>query len=158
MSSTQHRDSQQHSGASSITSSHSHSAYHLPLRDGQSLKHQRGMGMLSIFCIIAVALFIGMFAFKVAPHYMENWTVSKIASDVASNPELLQQPRSKVYSYIQQAYGMNNLWELKPEETIKLKKNGNKGYVVTVQYEKRDTLISNIDVVTSFDTEVSPSR
>ena len=116
------------------------------------------MGMLSIFCIIAVALFIGMFAFKVAPHYMENWTVSKIASDVASNPELLQQPRSKVYSYIQQAYGMNNLWELKPEETIKLKKNGNKGYVVTVQYEKRDTLISNIDVVTSFDTEVSPSR
>ena len=158
MSSTQHRDSQQHSGASSATSSHSHSGFQQPIRRRQSPKHQRGMGMLSIFCLIAVALFLGMFAFKVAPHYMENWTVSKIASDVASNPELLQQPRSKVYSYIQQAYGMNNLWELKPEETIKLKKNGNKGYVVTVQYEKRDTLISNIDVVTSFDTEVSPSR
>lgn len=141
-----------------MTSSHSHSGFRRPPGNGQFLKRQRGMGMLSIFCLIAVALFLGMFAFKVAPHYMENWTVSKIASDVASDPELLKQPRSKVYKYIEQAYGMNNLWGLKPEETIKLKKDGNRGYVVTVQYEKRDTLIRNIDVVTTFDREVSPSR
>ncbi len=121
------------------------------------MKHQRGMGMLSIFAIIAVAVFLGMFAFKVGPHYMENWTVSKIASDVASNPDLLKQPRSKVYSYINQAYRTNNLWDLSPEDTIKLKKDGNRGYLVRVQYEKRDTLIRNIDVVTSFDTEVSPT-
>ncbi len=158
MSSTQHRDSQQYSGASSVTPSHSHSGFQQPIRKRQSPKHQRGMGMLSIFCLIAVALFLGMFAFKVAPHYMENWTVSKIASDVASNPELLKQPRGKVYKYIEQAYRMNNLWGLKPEDTIKLKKDGNQGYVVTVQYEKRDTLIRNIDVVTSFDTEISPTR
>ena len=116
------------------------------------------MGMLSIFAIIAVAVFLGLFVFKVGPHYMENWTVSKIASDVASNPELLKQPRSKVYGYIGQAYRTNNLWDLSPEDTIKLKKDGNRGYVVRVQYEKRETLIRNIDVVTSFDTEVSPTQ
>lgn len=115
------------------------------------------MGMLSIFAIIAVAVFIGMFAFKVGPHYMENWTVSKIASDVASNPDLLKQPRSKVYTYINQAYRTNNLWDLSPQDTIKLKKDGDRGYVVRIQYEKRDTLFRNIDVVTSFDKEVSPS-
>lgn len=119
------------------------------------MNRQRGMGMLSMFAIVAVAVFVGLFAFKVGPHYMENWTVSKIASDVASNPELLKQPRSKVYSYINQAYRTNNLWDLSPQETIKLKKDGNRGYVVTVQYEKRDTLFRNVDVVTSFDKEVS---
>ncbi|MGQ7846275.1 DUF4845 domain-containing protein [Granulosicoccus sp. 3-233] len=120
------------------------------------MQHQRGMGMLSIFAIIAVTVFIGLFAIKVGPNYMENWTVSKIASDVASNPDLLRQPRSKVYSYINQAYRTNSLWDLKPEETIKLKKDGKRGYIVSVQYEKRDKLFSNIDLVTSFDKEATP--
>lgn len=119
------------------------------------MKRQRGMGMLSVFAIIAVCIFLGLFAFKVGPNYMENWTVSKIAKDVASNPDLLKQPRSKVYSYINQAYRTNSLWDLKPEETIKLKKDGKRGYVVMVQYEKRDNLFSNIDLITSFDEEVS---
>lgn len=120
-----------------------------------SMRHQRGMGMLSVFVVIAVSLFLGLFAFKVGPNYMENWTVSKVASDVAANPDLLKQPRSKVYSYISQAYRTNNLWDLKPEDTIKLKKDGKRGYIVTVQYEKRDKLFSNIDLVTSFDKEVT---
>ena len=114
------------------------------------------MGMWSIFAIIAIAAFLGLFAFKVGPHYMENWTVSKIASDVASNPALLQSSRSKVYSYINKAYRTNNLWDLIPQDTIKLKKDGKRGYVVTVQYEKRENLIRNIDVVTSFNKEVLP--
>lgn len=116
---------------------------------------QRGLGLLSLMLMLSVAIFIGLFVFKLAPIYLENWTVSKVATDVASNPQLLKQPRSKVYSYISQAYRTNNLWDLDPEKTIKLKKDGDRGYIVTIQYEKRDNLFSNIDVVTSFDREVS---
>lgn len=116
------------------------------------------MGLTGMLVVMAVCVFLGLFAFKVAPHFMENWTVSKIASDVAANPDLLKQPRSKVYNYIGQAYRTNNLWDLKPEETIKLKKDGKRGYVVTVQYEKRDNLFRNIDLVTTFDKEVKPGR
>jgi hypothetical protein len=121
----------------------------------RSRQGQRGMGMTTIMVIIAVTVFLGLFAFKIVPQYMENWTVSRVAQDVASNPELLTQPRSKVYQYISQAYRTNNLWDLKPEETIKLKKDGNRGYIVRVQYEKRAKLFHNIDLVTSFDTEVT---
>ncbi len=127
-------------------------------RHGMDHQAQRGMGLTAILVIMAVSIFLGMFAFKVAPHYMENWTVTKIANDVASNAELLKKPRSKVYSYINQAYRTNNLWDLSPEDTIKLKKDGKRGYIVTVQYEKRANLFSNIDLVTSFDkaTEATP--
>jgi len=121
-------------------------------RKSMTLQRQRGLGFTSVLVIMSVTIFIGMFAFKVAPHYMENWTVSKIAEDVAANPELLKKPRSKVYDYINQAYRTNNLWDLDPEETIKLKKDGKKGYIVSVQYEKRAKLFHNIDLVTTFDT------
>ncbi len=116
------------------------------------------MGLTTVLVIISAAIFIGLFAFKVAPHYMENWTVSKIAEDVATNPDLLKKPRSKVYAYIGQAYRTNNLWDLDPEETIKLKKDGKKGYVVTVQYERRDKLFHNIDLITSFNTSTGGAQ
>lgn len=121
-------------------------------RKNTAYRSQRGLGLTGMLIVMAVAIFLGLFAFKVAPHYMENWTVMKIADDVAANPELLKKPRSKVYAYIDQAYRTNNLWDLDAKETIKLKKDGNKGYLVTVQYEKRAKLFHNIDLVTTFDT------
>lgn len=118
----------------------------------RGMKQQQGMGITSILLIISVAIFLGLFTIRVAPHYFENWTVTKIASDLAENPQILKQPRSKVYSYIDQAYRTNNLWDLKAEDTIKLKKDAKKGYIVSVQYEKRANLFHNIDLVTRFDT------
>ena len=52
---------------------------------------------------------------------------------------------------IAQAYRANSLYELKPEESFVLTKDGARGFLVQVKYEKRTTLISNIDVVTRFD-------
>jgi len=116
------------------------------------LRRQRGIGMTGMMVIVSVSIFVGLFALKVGPHYAENWTVVKIADDVANNPDLLKQPRSKVYSYIAQAYRTNSLWDLEPKDTITLKKDGKRGYLVNVNYEKRAKLFHNIYVVTSFDT------
>lgn len=118
-------------------------------------QRQRGIGMTGLLAIMGVSVFMGMFAFKVGPHYMENLTVTSIATDLAGNATMLKKPRSKVYMHINQAYRTNNLWDLVPQDTIKLKKDGKLGYIVTVQYEKRANLFHNIDVVTSFDKVVS---
>lgn len=128
---------------------------HRPIRMPQptGLRHQRGMGFISVFAIISAAVFIGLFALKVGPQYFEYWTVKRVADDVAHNTDLLQGPRSKVNEYIQQAYRTNNLWDLKAEETIHLHKHKSKGYTVTVNYEKRANLFHNIDLVTVFDSE-----
>jgi len=109
------------------------------------------MGMMML--VVAVAVFFGLFAFKVGPNYFENWTVQKIANDTATNAELMQsKSKSKIYSHLTKAYRTNSLWDLKPEDTIELVKNGNRGWNVHVKYEKRENLFSNIYVVTAFDT------
>lgn len=116
-------------------------------------KKQNGASFLGVFALMAVVMFLGMFAFKTVPSYLEYLTVAKIADDVAANPELMKAPKSKVNAYISQAYRTNNLWDLKPADTIKLSKDGRKGYKVEVDYEKRANLISNIYVVTKFQKE-----
>lgn len=114
---------------------------------------QKGLSFIAVFALVSMLMFIGLFAFKVVPGYLEFMTVSKIADDVAGNAELMKQPKSKVNSYIAQAYRTNNLWDMKPEETIVLKKDGRRGYSVKVDYEKRANLLSNIFVVTKFTKE-----
>ena len=116
-------------------------------------KQQKGMSFLAVFALVSLIAFVGLFTFKVVPPYLEFMTVSKIADDLAGNSEVMKLPKSKVNSYIAQAYRTNSLWDLKPDETIKLTKDGRKGYKVEVDYEKRSNLFSNIYVVTKFQKE-----
>lgn len=118
----------------------------------QKKRLQSGMGYTGYLVVMAVAVFIGMFAIKVAPHYYQNWKVTQIAENVAANPEVLRQSKSKVYEHLNQAYRTQNLWDLKASETIVLEPDKRKGYIVTVQYERRDKLFHNISVITNFDT------
>ena len=63
----------------------------------------------------------------------------------------MKKTKSKVMQAITASYRANSLWELKPEESFVLKKDGKRGYIVTINYEKRANLFKNIDVVTRFD-------
>jgi len=116
---------------------------------------QAGFGYTGYMVIMAVSIFIGLFAIKVGPHYLENWTVNKIAEDLVKKPEILSQSRSKVYEYINQAYRTNNLWDTKGEDTIILTRDARLGYIVAVQYERRARFLHNIDLVTNFDKVVN---
>ena len=117
---------------------------------------QRGASMLALMAIMGVAIFLGLFAMKVGPAYFENMTINNIVKDKAADAELMKSPKSRVYAAIDTAYRTNNLWDMKAEDTIRLKRDGERGYVVTVAYEKRSNLFGNIDVVTVFDKEATP--
>lgn len=123
----------------------------MSLKACQECRSQSGMGYIGFILILSVSVFIGMFAIKVFPHYYQHWTVEKVTEDLVANPEVLRQSRSKVYSHINQAYRTNNLWDLTAEDTIELERDSRKGHLVRVKYERRDTLFSNIDIVTTFD-------
>lgn len=111
---------------------------------------QRGLSVFGVLIILSIASFLGLFAFKVGPSYFEYMTVSSITDDLADNKELMSKSKTKIMNAVALAYRANNLWELKPEESILLQKDADRGYILTVDYEKRANLFSNIDVVTKF--------
>jgi len=111
---------------------------------------QSGMSMLAVISLIGIIAFISLFAFKVVPGYLEFATVKSIGNDISTNAELLKKPKSKVLQAINQAYRTNSLYDLKPEETFVLTRDGDKGYQIQIDYEKRSNLFKNIDVVTRF--------
>ncbi|MFK8077963.1 MAG: DUF4845 domain-containing protein [Granulosicoccus sp.] len=124
-------------------------------------QRQRGAGMLSVFVMLCIGLFLGLFALKMVPEYMENWTVEQIAEDAQANPEILKQTKAKIYDHLNRAYRQNNLWDLTAEDTIVLdKKDRGQGYSLKVKYEKRVPFIHNIHLVAAFessDGEAAPA-
>jgi len=118
---------------------------------GRLTARQNGMSVFSVLIVLSIVAFLGLFAFKVVPNYMEYLTVKSIGSDISNNADLMKKPKSKVMQAIAQSYRSNSLWELKPEESFVLTKDAKRGYIVTIDYEKRAVLFKNIDVVTRFD-------
>ena len=116
---------------------------------------QRGLSMPVILVVMGIVIFIGTFAFKVGPHYLENLTVNKIVENKMADDSLRNAPRKKIYSALNQAYGLNNLHGMRAEDTVEIKKDKAGGYFMKVNYEKRANLFSNIDVVTRFEKEVT---
>jgi len=116
---------------------------------------QQGMSMTMMLIVAAVATFLGLFAFKVGPHYFSYMTVKTVAENLAESPETLKLPRSQVLTWVDKQYRTNNLWDYKADETILLQKSEKDSYAITVQYERRTNLFHNIDLVTRFDTPIN---
>jgi hypothetical protein len=115
-------------------------------------QRQRGIGMLAVFVMLSIGLFLGVFAMKIVPEYMENWTVQTIVQNAAEDPVLLKQTKTKIYDKLNKSYRQNNLWNLTAEDTVVLEKLGrNQGYNIMVKYEKRINFIHNIYLVTAFE-------
>ncbi len=116
-------------------------------------KRQRGITMLGVFIVMAIGLFLGLFALKIIPEYLEHWTVAQIAEDTRAQPEILAQKKAKIYDHLNRAYRQNNLWDLKAEDTVVLERQGrSKSYSLNVKYEKRIPFFHNIHLITAFDT------
>ena len=108
--------------------------------------------MVSVFIMLSVGIFLGIFAIKIVPEYMENLTVESIVQTAVNDPAVLKQTKSRIYNHLNKAYRQNNLWDLKAEDTVVLEKLGrNKGYNIKIKYEKRTNFIHNIYLVTAFE-------
>ena len=121
-----------------------------------NVHRQAGMSMTMVLVVMSVVVFFATFGFKAGPAYFENWTVQKVIGKIAEDEEVMRGSRKVVYKKMNEALGFNNIWTLKAEDIVTLTKVSN-GYTAHLDYEKRETLFSNIDLVMRFNTEEEES-
>lgn len=114
---------------------------------------QRGIGLLGLISIIGIGAGIVMFGFAAVPMYMNHMTVMSIVDDVSADSELQKSASLKpVRQAISKRFQMNSLWDLNPEEVIKIHREGrgNTGFQLEVDYEVRRPLFYNMELVAHF--------
>lgn len=114
---------------------------------------QRGMGMLGVITIIALAAFFGTIVLKVGPLYLDFWTLRTIMEEVKANPQQIDGGARGITAAIDKRLNINSVYGRKGSDFLVKKIEGSQ-YRVTLDYEDRVHLFFNVDAIASFHHEV----
>ena len=117
---------------------------------------QGGMTMLGFLITLSVVilfLFVGM---KIVPMYIEYYSVKKMLGTIAANPESATAPKDKIRGMFARSLQIDYVKIIRPE-MLKIETTES-GYNLVVDYERREPLIANLDVVAKFRAEQAVVR
>ena len=120
----------------------------------QNIRAQRGASFFSSLVILVLIAFFASAAFKLIPHYMDNKALEKailaVEEDKATGDKI--DTVGDFYNHISKSMQVNSIRDLKMDDIIEVTQNNN-DFLVHLKYEKRESLIKNIDLVVTFDKE-----
>ncbi len=124
----------------------------------KAISRQRGYGMLQLGLMIGVAGFFLIFAFKVVPMYAENrYVESALRSLTEAGNKVEDMTDAEIKKKLGNFYMINNVRSEGPTKNIVIERDANK-LMVTIDYETRENLFWNIDLVVSFKNHLDSSR
>jgi len=115
----------------------------------KNLQKQRGLTLISWVFVLAILAFCGMFAFRVVPMYSENvYVVNALKSLAEPGMKVSEMSDAEIKKKIMDFYTVNNVRSEGPQNIVIDRKS--KSLIVTIDYENRANLFSNIDIVMRF--------
>lgn len=114
-------------------------------------RSQKGLSMLSWLVVLIVVAFIASTAFKVLPHYFDFYALQKTITGVELDKALEINSPAEFYEHVRRANQVNSI-DLDVKKALDVRLENNEFYV-HLNYEKREPLIENLDLVVHFDRE-----
>ncbi len=118
----------------------------------QFIKKQQGLTFISWLVILSVAGFMVMVGIKVAPVYLENYSVKTILNSVKNEPFSARKSVRELKGTIFKRFDMNNIRTLTYDD-ISIKREKSKT-TIRIAYEARKHIFYNVSVVMVFDESV----
>ena len=112
---------------------------------------QRGITMLGFLITLCVVIFFAFCAMKIVPMYIEFYSVKQMLASISKNPESSNASKEKIREMFSKSLQIDYVKVIKPE-MLKIE-NTDSGYTLTVDYERREELLANLDVVGKFHAE-----
>ena len=110
---------------------------------------QQGMSMLAALCVLGVILFFATLAVRLAPIYLDYWTLSRIITDIAEEARTTDATPGSVRKELSSRFITNRI------ESVNLKdikiSTDKKGIIIDARHEKRVPIMFNVDAVVHFD-------
>ena len=111
------------------------------------------IGFIVVLAVVGVFVYMGI---KVVPMYTEFFAVKKALSQLSEEPGITREDPARIKELFFRRLDISYADSVKKNNVNVLRRDA--GFLVTVNYEVRRPLISNIDVVGRFIAEQSLSR
>lgn len=115
--------------------------------------HQQGLAMGGWLLLIVVFGMVFTMGMKLVPLYMDHNTMSGVLDGMAEEDGLAGKRKTELHSMILQRFKINNVRDFKVKDNIEIKRTKN-GTELVMDYEIRQNLFYNVDLVTYFDKTV----
>ena len=118
---------------------------------------QRGMTMLGFLMVLCLGIFFAYCAMKIVPMYIEFYSVKQALKGLADDKELAGASKEEVRTRYLKRLEMSYADHVKKMDALKFE-SGDGGLKLIVDYERREPLFANLDVVGKFHTEKVMAR
>jgi len=117
---------------------------------------QQGLTMISWMIVIALGLFFTLVGIKMAPTYMEDYSIKQIINGLNDDRSTRKMDRKELKKTILKRLKINSVYDFdKDKLTVKKTKHG---LEVAAIYEVRKPIAGNVSVVMSFNHTVELRR
>ena len=119
--------------------------------------HQRGMTAIGWLLVLGLIAFFTLITLRLVPLYLEYSKVASVFESLVNEPGIGVKPRSEIIKLVSKRFDINDVRKVQPKL---LKVSKEKGVTrISITYERREHLMSNIDVVASFNKQIEvPTR
>ena len=111
-------------------------------------RHQRGLTAIGGLAVLVVVVSAIVLTLKVAPHYIDFYTIQKVV-DALPEDEVRGMSRAALNDALDKRFQINNLRDFTIRDIITVERTRD-NTVLLIQYERRENLFLNIDVVITF--------
>ena len=119
-------------------------------------RKQRGITMLGFLITLCLVIFFAYCAMKIVPMYIEYYSVKKALASLASENRADSVSKEKLRENFARHMKIDYVSTVKPE-MLKIEST-DAGYRLLMDYERRETLFANLDVVGKFRAEEAVVR
>lgn len=115
--------------------------------------HQKGMTAIGWLVVLGLIAFFSLIVLRLAPMYLEYAKVESVMDSLRNEPGITSQSRMQILKLVENRFDVNDVRKVDPKKAVKISKD--KGVMtVRVEYERREHLMANIDIVGTFDKEI----
>ena len=117
---------------------------------------QTGMTFISLMLLLVILGFLALLVLRLAPIYMENYTIRSVLAGLKQEPGLAQQSAHEIRSMVENRLYINEVRRFdkqRSHEYIRLKKEEDK-LKISIDYEVRQHIAANVDALVSFANSV----
>ncbi|MGX5671822.1 DUF4845 domain-containing protein [Thermomonas sp. XSG] len=113
---------------------------------------QRGITMLGFLMVLCLVIFFAFCAMKIVPMYIEFYSVKQALKGLAEDQSLAGASKEKIREMYLRRLEMSYADNVKKMDAMKFE-SGDGGVKMVVDYERRESLLANLDVVGKFHAE-----
>lgn len=118
---------------------------------------QKGLSFIGWLVSLAILAFVASTAAKVVPHYLDYLSLKKIIEAAGTDRAAQIVDSSDFRDYVAKGMQINNIRDLDLNKALSVTTENNR-FLAHLQYERREPLIQNIDLVVKFDHEFSVGK